>query len=137
MKRIWIVLLAVMVLLFSASPAENSSVSSESDSTLLYYHPEGGQYYHADQNCRLVNEKYLPLSGILTFAELNNEEYKDLQPCSVCGAPARRENQLSAPDSPGTENHAGQAAPIPERNVYLSIVMVILIFGIVQGVSFI
>ena len=62
------------------------------ESTVLYYVPEGGQYYHADQNCKTVNEKYLPIKGCFTYGELENEAYKDLQPCKVCGAPLRRQN---------------------------------------------
>lgn len=60
--------------------------------TVLYYCPEGGQYYHADRNCKTVDEKYLPLEGHFTYGELENEAFKDLQPCIVCGAPLRREN---------------------------------------------
>ena len=56
---------------------------------VLYYCPEGGQYYHADRNCRRVNDRYLPLQGNFTYAELENEPYRELQPCDVCGAPPR------------------------------------------------
>ena len=72
-------------------PMETASATP--DSTVLYYHPEGGEYYHVDQNCRLVNEKYLPLQGSFTYAELGDEAYKDLKPCNVCGAPRRPGDQ--------------------------------------------
>lgn len=29
--------------------------------TVLYYNPEGGTYYHLDQNCQIINPKYRPL----------------------------------------------------------------------------
>ena len=58
----------------------------------LYYQPDGGQYYHLDQNCQLVHPKYLPLQGMFHFSELNDEPYCDLKPCPVCGAPQRTEN---------------------------------------------
>lgn len=60
--------------------------------TVLYYVPEGGEYYHADQNCKRINEKFLPMKGSFTYAELEDEPYKDLMPCEICGAPLRREN---------------------------------------------
>ncbi len=61
------------------------------DGTLLYYVPEGGEYYHLDPNCRRVHEQYLPMTGVFTFAELGDEPYRNLKPCEVCGAPAARE----------------------------------------------
>ena len=61
-----------------------------SGSTVLYYCPEGGQYYHLDQNCKRVHEKFLPMSGRFLYSELKDEAYKDLQPCSICGAPERQ-----------------------------------------------
>ena len=57
--------------------------------TLMYYVPEGGEYYHLDENCRRVAEKYLPMRGVFTYQDLNYDEYKDLKPCEVCGAPPR------------------------------------------------
>lgn len=57
--------------------------------TLMYFVPEGGEYYHLDENCKRVAEKYLPMSGIFTYQDLNYDEYKNLKPCDVCGAPPR------------------------------------------------
>lgn len=57
--------------------------------TLMYYVPEGGEYYHLDENCRRVAEKYLPMKGVFTYQDLNYDDYKDLKPCDVCGAPPR------------------------------------------------
>jgi len=70
----------------AAEPAETPGTDPD---TVLYYHPEGGAYYHLDPNCRRVKERYLPLQGTFTYAEVNREPYSQLQPCSVCGAPER------------------------------------------------
>ena len=58
-------------------------------STVLYYHPDGGEYYHLDPNCRSVHPNYLPLEGMFTYAQVNGEPYAALEPCNVCGAPQR------------------------------------------------
>lgn len=58
-------------------------------STVLYYNPDGGSMYHADQNCQLINERYLPLKGQFTYAQINDPQYQKLNPCSVCAAPLR------------------------------------------------
>ncbi len=55
----------------------------------LYYNPDGGSYYHADEWCSQVNSKYLPLKGSFTYSQVNDSAYKDLQPCSSCSAPGR------------------------------------------------
>ena len=57
--------------------------------TVLYYNPNGGEYYHLDQNCKKINERYLPLQGHFTYAELEKDAYKKLKPCVICGAPSR------------------------------------------------
>ncbi len=59
------------------------------DSLPLYYNPDGGQYYHSDQNCSSVKNKYLPLTG-LTYGELENSPYDKLTPCSSCNPPKRK-----------------------------------------------
>ncbi len=69
-------------------PAEEAEVT---DDTVLYYNAEGGEYYHADPYCRVVHPNYQPLTGMFTAAQLNDEPYRDLKPCAVCGAPLREE----------------------------------------------
>ena len=71
----------------SPEPAEETP--EVTDSTVLYFVPEGGQYYHLDPECRTVHPKYQPVSGTFTFAELEDERYRDLAPCPVCGAPGK------------------------------------------------
>ena len=58
-------------------------------STVLYYNPDGGSMYHADPNCIRINERYLPLKGQFTYAQINDAQYVKLEPCNVCGAPLR------------------------------------------------
>ena len=53
----------------------------------LYYNPDGGSYYHTDQNCSSTSIKYLPLKGSFRYSQLGN--YPNLQPCSKCNAPNR------------------------------------------------
>jgi len=57
--------------------------------TVLYYNPDGGELYHLDASCKKVGAKYVPMKGHFTYAEINDEQYKNLKPCSVCGAPFR------------------------------------------------
>lgn len=59
--------------------------------TVLYYNPSGGEYYHLDPNCKKIAPKFLPLQGHFTYAELNDEKYKKLKPCAVCGSPLREQ----------------------------------------------
>ena len=56
---------------------------------VLYYNPDGGSYYHADQNCSRINNKYLPLKGSFLYSQLGETAYAKLQPCSNCNAPNR------------------------------------------------
>ena len=72
----------------SAPAGDPSGVTGE---TVLYYQPDGGQYYHVDQNCRTIHEKYLPLQNWFLYSELDDEPYCDLKPCAVCGAPLRND----------------------------------------------
>jgi len=57
--------------------------------TVLYYNPKGGKYYHSVPDCKNVGAKYLPLAGTFYYSQLNDEQFKELQPCNVCNAPLR------------------------------------------------
>ena len=63
------------------------------DDRELYFNPNGGSYYHADQYCSSVRDKYKPL-GTFTYAELDSGRYLDLEPCTVC-QPVRRKSQIA------------------------------------------
>lgn len=60
-----------------------------SPDTVLYYNPDGGTYYHIDQNCSSTKAKFLPFKGKFTFSQINDKEYANLSPCDTCGAPLR------------------------------------------------
>ena len=61
-----------------------------SDDMMLYYNPTGGKFYHLDQNCRSIRDRYLPLKGSFTYAQLDDAEYRKLTPCSSCNPPIRK-----------------------------------------------
>ena len=67
------------------SPTETPAIYPD---TVLYYNPSGGEYYHLDQNCKRINERYLPLQGHFKYSELTNDKYSKLKPCAICGAPS-------------------------------------------------
>ena len=67
---------------------ETGQPAADSD-LRLYWNPAGGEYYHTDPNCRSVNPKYTPLSGVFSYAEVNEDPYCELKPCVVCEAPQR------------------------------------------------
>lgn len=56
----------------------------------LFFNPQGGKYYHLDQNCRSIKDRFLPLEGALTYVELDNEAYSKLTPCPYCNPPLRQ-----------------------------------------------
>ncbi len=58
-------------------------------STVLYYNPSGGEYYHYDQNCGKINARYLPLQGQFLYSQINDAPYSELENCTFCGAPLR------------------------------------------------
>lgn len=55
----------------------------------LYFNPQGGKYYHLDQNCRSIKDRYLPLEGALVYSELDHQEHSKLTPCPYCNPPLR------------------------------------------------
>ncbi len=59
------------------------------DDRELYYNPEGGSYYHADQYCSSVRDKFLPLSAF-AYSQLDSGEFLDLTPCQKCQPPRRK-----------------------------------------------
>ncbi len=90
--------------------------------TVLYYNLSGGQYYHLDQNCKLVNPKYLPLNGRFTYAQLGEEKYRDLKPCNICGAVFLRESPRLPADFREAVDTAGESASVGGDIDYLAVV---------------
>jgi len=78
LSRITLFLLIALSLLLSfAACAE--------DETVYWINPDGGRYYHLDQNCPSIHPRYLPLSVYLTKEELAEQPYGNLySPCNVC-----------------------------------------------------
>ena len=73
----WFLLVALSLLLSIAACAE--------DETVYWINPDGGRYYHLDQNCPSIHPRYLPLSVYLTKEEVTDQPYGSLYaPCSVC-----------------------------------------------------
>lgn len=54
----------------------------------VYYNPDGGKYYHSEQNCSSVRSKFLPLSP-LVYADLDTTAYTALEPCPYCRPDSR------------------------------------------------
>ena len=66
----------------------------------LYYNPDGGKYYHENQNCPSVKSRFLPLTAF-TYGELDSGKFADLTPCSKCATIMRKSqidkiNELAA-----------------------------------------
>ena len=58
----------------------------------VFYNPNGGKNYHADQMCSYVKDRFLPLTEFL-YGELNMDPYTKLTPCDHCKPPARHEDE--------------------------------------------
>ncbi len=69
--------------------------------TVLYFNPEGGQYYHTDPNCSSIKNRFLPLKGNLTYADLDLPQYSYLSPCKYCSDGILRISEI---DAINTEN---------------------------------
>ena len=74
-----------------ATAAPEGEAGTDTADMVLYYQPSGGEYYHLDQNCKRVNPTFLPLQGHFLYSELNDEPYRELKRCEICGAPFRQE----------------------------------------------
>lgn len=60
-------------------------------STKLYRNSEGGKKYHAQEKCSSINEKYYSKMKSFSYSDLDKDDYKNLEPCSECDAPARNQ----------------------------------------------
>ena len=81
MKRFFkINLISAFLLLFAVLP-----LSTYAEEGIVYWvNPDGGRYFHLDQNCRVVHPKYLPLPVSMTKEELEQPENSFYLPCSIC-----------------------------------------------------
>jgi len=55
----------------------------------LFYNPDGGKYYHLDQNCSSIKNRFLPLKGETAYGQLEDELTRKLTPCPYCKPPVR------------------------------------------------
>ncbi|MBR5961998.1 MAG: hypothetical protein IKZ98_13525 [Clostridia bacterium] len=78
------------------APVSAETAGGITGDTVLYYNPDGGSMYHLDPNCRRVNEKFIPLQGSFLYADVNDPQYQELEPCDVCGAPERQPDDYNA-----------------------------------------
>ena len=60
------------------------------DDLTLYYNPKGGQYYHSQETCSGVRDKFEPLTPF-TYGELDTKPYSKLTRCPACAPQLRRE----------------------------------------------
>ena len=60
----------------------------------LYYNPDGGKYFHENQNCPSVKSRFLPLSPF-TYGELDSGSFAKLTPCPKCTTLLRK-SQIDA-----------------------------------------
>lgn len=69
----------------SSSPAPDPTVKP---TTKLWYNPDGGEYYHAEQKCTKINEKYYSKMKSFEYSELEKDsKLKKLNACAECNAP--------------------------------------------------
>ncbi len=70
-------------------PAPGATDAPDAGETLLYWNSNGGEYYHLDPDCKRVHPSFRPLQESFPLTDLDQEAYRDLKPCEVCGAPER------------------------------------------------
>ena len=80
----------------AATPTPMPAPQSAPGDTPLYYNPDGGSKYHADPNCGAVAARYLPMTGVFFYSQLNEAFYVDLKPCAYCAAPQPPESAAPA-----------------------------------------
>ena len=68
LSRITLFLLIALSLLLSIAACAE-------DETVYWINPDGGRYYHLDQNCPSIHPRYLPLSVYLTKEELAEQPF--------------------------------------------------------------
>lgn len=60
-----------------------------SPTTKLWYNSNGGKYYHAEEKCTEINEKYYSSMKPFMFSELSESPYSKLIACPTCKAPSK------------------------------------------------
>jgi len=97
------------------------------DDMQVYYNPNNGKYFHSDERCSSVKERYLPLTGF-DYAQLDTGSFAALKPCPYCdtiyrkaeidqmnidmGISPERLAQLTPPEPQQSEPPASVEAPV-------------------------
>ena len=68
------------LMMFSFAP---SALGEESES-VVYYNPDGGQYYHAKPECETMSSEYYSLMQPISEDKLASEPYSALKRCVHC-----------------------------------------------------
>lgn len=79
-----------LTVLITPSPSPTPKATTSPDK-VLYYNPDGGEYYHVSKDCSSMNSAAQRKLKPFTYKELNNPAYSGLKRCPKCGAPARPE----------------------------------------------
>lgn len=67
----------------------SNSESTQQPNVTLWYNSKGGSFYHLQEKCESINEKYYGDMKNFNYSELNDSPYSKLKPCKTCGAPSR------------------------------------------------
>ena len=62
------------------------------DDLLLYYNPKGGKWYHSQDHCTNVKDKYEPMTAF-RYDQLDEKPYSKLTRCPAC-APQLRKSEI-------------------------------------------
>ena len=95
------------------------------DDLQVYYNPNGGRYYHSEERCSSVKNRYLPLTGF-DYAQLDTGSFAELTPCPYCETIYRKAeiyqmnidkgispDRLQAPDAAAPAPQPDDTADIP------------------------
>lgn len=80
----------------AAANAEGGVADVQADPTVnpktqLYYNGSGGKFYHVNDKCSSIDEKYYAAMKPFTYDELDSAPYSKLTPCAVCDAPRKEQ----------------------------------------------
>ena len=67
---------------------QGRQIAYPADDLLLYYNPDGGEYYHSQETCYSYKDNKKTMTAF-PYAELDSEPYADLERCGSC-APVER-----------------------------------------------
>lgn len=110
MKRI---LTAVLWMALLAAPALADEI--------YYVNPDGGQFYHAEQQCSSMSSKYWDQLVTVTKSELSQASYSSLNPCPFCvKGPVNQEPDPAFPDPWISRLDTAENIYLAEPGVYVA-----------------